>query len=117
MTVGRVESVGLTDSGVDAHMRLDSGTPVPGNVSATVKSVSAIGEQYIDLVPPDEAGPGDTAQRREDRPGTTLHIGQDVAGLLKKAETLVNSVGDSRLRELLHEAFRRSTARGRSWPG
>ena len=53
VTVGRVESVGLTNDGVVAHMRLNSNTPVPG--TATVKSVSAVGEQYIDLVPPDEA--------------------------------------------------------------
>ena len=53
VTVGRVESVGLTNDGIVAHMRLNSGTPVPDNVTATVKSVSAVGEQYIDLVPPE----------------------------------------------------------------
>jgi len=52
VTVGRVESVGLTDTGVVAQMRLNTNTAVPGNVTATVKSVSAVGEQYIDLVPP-----------------------------------------------------------------
>src|ERR1700754_1106379 len=55
VTVGRVESVGLSDDGVVAHMRLNSGTPVPDNVTATVKSVSAVGEQYVDLVPPADA--------------------------------------------------------------
>ena len=55
VTVGRVESVGLSNDGVVAHMRLNSKTPVPQNVTATVKSVSALGEQYIDLVPPDDA--------------------------------------------------------------
>ena len=53
VTVGRVESVGLSNDGVVANMRLNSGTPVPENVTATVKSVSAVGEQYIDLVPPE----------------------------------------------------------------
>ena len=52
VTVGRVTNVGLTDNGVTARMRLNTDTPVPDNVTATVKSVSAIGEQYIDLVPP-----------------------------------------------------------------
>lgn len=32
-------------------------------------------------------------------------IGQDVAELLRRSETLVNSLGDTRLRELLHETF------------
>src|ERR1700753_3097809 len=54
VAVGRVESVGLNRTGVTAEMRLNSGTPVPSNVIATVKSVSAIGEQYIDLVPPEK---------------------------------------------------------------
>ena len=48
VAVGRVESVTLNPSGVTAEMRLNSGTPIPQNVIATVKSVSAIGEQYID---------------------------------------------------------------------
>lgn len=52
VTIGRVMNVGLTDTGVTAQMRLNTDSPVPDNVTATVKSVSAIGEQYIDLVPP-----------------------------------------------------------------
>ena len=41
VTVGRVDSVGLSNDGVVADMRLNSATPVPENVTATVKSVSA----------------------------------------------------------------------------
>jgi phospholipid/cholesterol/gamma-HCH transport system substrate-binding protein len=102
--VGRVESVGLNQHGVDAVMRLNSGTGVPSNVAATVKSVSAIGEQYVDLVPPDH--PASTKLHngsRIDRDNT--RIGVDIATLLHQSETLVNSVADTRLRELLHETF------------
>lgn len=104
VAVGRVESVGLNPNGVTAHMRLDSGTAIPSNVTATVRSVSAIGEQYIDLVPPEN--PSSTKLRngfRIQRQNT--RIGQDVADLLRQAETLLGSLGDTRLRELLHEAF------------
>lgn len=104
VAVGRVESVGLNPNGVTAHMRLNSGTAIPSNVTATVRSVSAIGEQYIDLVPPEN--PSSTKLRngfRIQRQNT--RIGQDVADLLRQAETLLGSLGDSRLRELLHEAF------------
>jgi phospholipid/cholesterol/gamma-HCH transport system substrate-binding protein len=111
VAVGRVESVGLSPSGVTAEMRLNSGTPIPANVSATVKSVSAIGEQYIDLVPPENPAPGKLHNGAKiDRANT--HIGQDVADLLKKAETLVNSLGDTKLRELLHEAFTATNGTG-----
>lgn len=104
VAVGRVESVGLNPNGVTAHMRLNSGTAIPSNVTATIRSVSAIGEQYIDLVPPEN--PSSTKLRngfRIQRQNT--RIGQDVADLLRQAETLLGSLGDTRLRELLHEAF------------
>src|ERR1700754_781743 len=104
VAVGRVESVALNPSGVTAEMRLNSGTPIPSNVTATVKSVSAVGEQYIDLVPPNDPAPTKLHNgSRIDRQNT--RIGQDVADLLRRAETLVNSLGDTRLRELLHETF------------
>ncbi len=104
VAVGRVESVGLNPNGVTAQMRLNSGTAIPSNVTATVKSVSAVGEQYIDLVPPGSPASSKLHNgSRIDRQNT--RIGQDVAELLKRAEALVNSLGDTRLRELLHETF------------
>jgi phospholipid/cholesterol/gamma-HCH transport system substrate-binding protein len=107
VAVGRVESVGLNPNGVTAVMRLNSGTPIPSNVTATVKSVSAVGEQYIDLVPPSNPAPAKLHNgSRIDRANT--RIGQDVADLLRRAEELVNSLGDpklTRLKQLLHETF------------
>ncbi len=105
VTVGRVESVGLSNDGVVAHMRLNSGTPVPENVTATVKSVSAVGEQYIDLVPPDDAS-SSTLRDGSDIDQQHTAIGQDIAGLLTEADRLVNSVGDSRIQDLLRETFK-----------
>ncbi|ORB31858.1 MCE family protein [Mycolicibacterium parafortuitum] len=105
VTIGHVTSVGLSDSGVVAHMQLNSGTPVPENVTATVKSVSAIGEQYVDLVPPEDAS--ETMLRDgSDITVDRTAIGQDVAGLLQEAENLVQSVTDSRLQDLLGETFK-----------
>jgi phospholipid/cholesterol/gamma-HCH transport system substrate-binding protein len=105
VTVGRVESVGLAPDGVTARMRLNSDTPIPDNVIATVKSVSAVGEQYIDLVPPE------AASANKLRNGATItqqntRVGQDITGLLATAETLVNSVSNSRLQDLLRETFK-----------
>ena len=99
VTVGHVKSVGLSDTGVVAHMQLNSGTPVPENVTATVKSVSAIGEQYIDLVPPEDASEA-TLREGSDIGMDRTAIGQDIAGLLAEADTLVRSVSNSRLQDL-----------------
>lgn len=105
VTIGRVEDVGLTDNGVVANMRLNSDTPVPDNVTATVKSVSAVGEQYIDLVPPEQASQQvlrDGASIGQDRTA----VGQDIEGLLRQADQLVSSVDNSRLQDLLSETFK-----------
>src|ERR1700744_5450464 len=97
VAVGRVESVGLNRTGVTAEMRLNSGTPVPSNVTATVKSVSAIGEQYIDLLPPE--APSKTNLHNGSRiDQVNTRIGQDVADLLHQAEILISSLGDTRFR-------------------
>src|SRR6478672_7150612 len=105
VTIGRVESLGLTADGVVADMRLNTNTPVPENVTATVKSVSALGEQYVDLVPPQDSS------NTMLRDGSTISVehtavGQDIAGLLTQADRLVSSVGNSRLQELLRETFK-----------
>ena len=107
VTIGRVEQLGLNHDGVVANMRLNSSTPVPADVTATVKSVSAVGEQYIDLVPPKDAK-GSTAMLRD---GDTIgkdrtFVGQDVADLLAQADQLVSSIDNARLKDLLSETFK-----------
>ena len=55
-TIGRVIAVELAHGGgVNATLRLDSDTMVPESVTATVKSASAIGEQYVELTPTGDA--------------------------------------------------------------
>ena len=105
VTIGRVESVGLTSDGIVANMRLNSGTPVPDNVTATVKSVSAVGEQYIDLVPPQDPTTSMLANGASIGQDRTA-IGQDIAGMLQQADMLVSSIDNSRLQDLLSETFK-----------
>jgi phospholipid/cholesterol/gamma-HCH transport system substrate-binding protein len=102
---GRVEAVQLTDDGVAAHMRLNSDVKIPANSTATVKSVSAIGEQYVDLVPPDDpsrAVLGDGAIIPKERTA----IPQDIAELLREADQLVSSLNNTRLQDVLRETFK-----------
>ena len=53
VTVGEVTSVKPTRQGARATMRIDSRYRVPVDARANVHSVSALGEQYLDLVSPD----------------------------------------------------------------
>ncbi|MGV0906685.1 MCE family protein [Mycobacterium novum] len=49
--VGRVEAVRLSVAGVEVVMSLRSDTPIPADVDARVRSQTAAGEQFVDLVP------------------------------------------------------------------
>ncbi|MUL74544.1 MCE family protein [Mycolicibacterium sp. CBMA 226] len=105
-TIGHVTAVSLTHGhGVDAAMQLDSDTAIPADVTASVKSMSAIGELYIDLVPPPNASAESLRNgSRIDRAHT--QIPGDIAGLLHEAQALIDSLDNSRLHDLLHETFK-----------
>lgn len=63
-TIGKVTDVQPTEHGVQATMSIDSDYKIPINAAANVHSVSAVGEQYLDLVATGNAGkffsPGQT---------------------------------------------------------
>ncbi|MDT5073179.1 MAG: phospholipid/cholesterol/gamma-HCH transport system substrate-binding protein [Mycobacterium sp.] len=48
--IGKVTAVTPTEHGAEATMSIDSNYKIPADASANVHSVSAIGEQYLDLV-------------------------------------------------------------------
>ncbi|MDV7354227.1 MlaD family protein [Rhodococcus oxybenzonivorans] len=101
--VGVVDRVVLTDDGVEAQLSLDSSYKIPADVDAVVKSVSAIGEQYVDLIPRTSEGPdladGDVIPR--DRSA----VPQDVGEMLDQADALLASISDTRLQTVIDEAF------------
>ena len=55
--VGTVDSVNLTDTGVQAVLSLDSNVEIPADLTAEVHSVSSVGEQYVQLLPRSGKGP------------------------------------------------------------
>src|SRR5262245_29646281 len=63
--IGKVTAVEPTETGARATMSIDNEYKIPANASANVHSVSAIGEQYLDLV-----STGDTGQYLS--PGSTI---------------------------------------------
>jgi phospholipid/cholesterol/gamma-HCH transport system substrate-binding protein len=58
VSVGRVGPLRLTDQGVEVRLDIDEDAPpIPADVDAEVHNLSAIGEQYVDLLPVREGGP------------------------------------------------------------
>ncbi|MFC8043457.1 MCE family protein [Nocardia sp. NPDC057353] len=104
--VGKVEEVKLTPAGVDAVISIDSDHKIPEDVDAWVRSVSAIGEQYVDLIPAENRS-GDGDLRDGDViPVERTKLPQDVGSLLDQTDRLLSSVADTRLRQVIDEAFR-----------
>jgi phospholipid/cholesterol/gamma-HCH transport system substrate-binding protein len=57
ITIGKVTDVEPTERGARATMSIDEGYQIPTDASANVHSVSAVGEQYLDLVSTSNRGP------------------------------------------------------------
>lgn len=55
--VGTVTDVQVQPAGVAVTLELEHGTRIPADVAASVRQLSAIGEQYVDLVPGSSGGP------------------------------------------------------------
>ena len=57
VTVGQVQELELIEDGVRVHMRIDPEVDVPADARALVANRSAVGEQYVDLLPESEGSP------------------------------------------------------------
>ena len=55
--VGKVTAVKLTSTGVEADVSLTGKTNIPASTKAVVRSLSPVGEQYLDFQPNGTAGP------------------------------------------------------------
>ena len=57
VTVGRVQEVDFRRDGVTAVLAIDDAWRIPSDLTANVHNRSAVGEQYVDLVPDRDSGP------------------------------------------------------------
>ncbi len=55
--VGKVTALDLGKDGVEATVELSGGTEIPADSRVQVRSLSPVGEQYLDFQPADEKGP------------------------------------------------------------
>jgi virulence factor Mce-like protein len=102
--VGKVTAVSLTPNGAKATLSLNSSAKIPANVQAEVRSVSAVGEQYVDLRPRTNSPPylhnGSVIAMRD------ATIPQPVGPLLEKSTALIDSIPKGKLTQLLDESFK-----------
>ena len=102
--IGKVTDVKLTENGALATLTLDTSPKIPADLQAEVRSVSAVGEQFVDLRPRTDSGPYLTDGAVIAKKNTT--IPQEVGPTLDQLSRLVESIPGDRISELLDESFK-----------
>ena len=103
--IGRVSAVDVTAGGVRAELNLDSSIKVPADVSAAVHSRSAVGEQFVELIP----AAGQSGSGAELRGGATIPVAKvrippDIGNLLDATNRALEAIPQDNLRTVVDEA-------------
>ncbi|MGV0837557.1 MCE family protein [Mycolicibacterium thermoresistibile] len=101
--VGRITDVNLTDTGVEAVLSLNSKFKVPSDLDAEVHSQSAIGEQYVALLPRD----GDSPPLKDGDiiPADRTSAPPDINDLLDAADRGLQAIPQDNLRTVIDESY------------
>jgi len=106
--VGKVTDVVLSSTGVKAIVALDADADVPSDVQAAVHNRSAVGEQYLDLVPAPSKGVARTSVLKDGgriaRAATSVPIAEEE--LIGNLDAFVASVPREDLRTVVNELGR-----------
>lgn len=101
--VGQVKSVGLTGTGVEAILSLRSDVKIPSDLDAQVHSQSAIGEQYVALLPKTDNG---TSLRDGDViPKSRTSVPPDINALLDATNRGLSAIPRDNLKTAVDEAY------------
>lgn len=101
--VGRVTAVQLTGTGVQADLSLRSDIKIPSDLDAAVHSQTAIGEQYVALLPRN----GTSAPLRDGDviPVSRTSIPPDISDLLDAADRGVRAIPNDNLKTVIDESY------------
>ncbi|MDT5080086.1 MAG: phospholipid/cholesterol/gamma-HCH transport system substrate-binding protein [Mycobacterium sp.] len=101
--VGKITEIRLTKTGAEATMSIDSSPKIPADLQADVRSVSAVGEQYVDLRPRTDSGP--YLQNGAVITGQNISLPPAVGPVLDRVSKLVSTFPKDRLGALLDETY------------
>lgn len=100
--VGKVTAISLTRTGADATLSLATSPRIPADLVAEVRSISAVGEQYVDLRPRTSSPPYLHDGAVIDRAHTS--IPQPVGPTMDRVSALLGSVPKDKLAALIDES-------------
>jgi phospholipid/cholesterol/gamma-HCH transport system substrate-binding protein len=107
-TIGKVTDLEFPPAGqkgIDVTMRMDDDLDIPADAIASIHSVSAIGEQYVDFEPkPTDRPGGPVLADGAVLPLTQTTVPQQIAPVLDHLQDLLNSVPTKSLQTTIREA-------------
>jgi phospholipid/cholesterol/gamma-HCH transport system substrate-binding protein len=101
--VGRVEDVHLTPTGVAAALSLRSGTDIPADLDAQVHSQTALGEQFVELVP--RSGNGPVLKNGDVISADRAKLPPDINTLLAATNAGLRAIPHDNLQTAIDEAY------------
>lgn len=102
--IGKVTDVRAARSGAVATLSLATSPKIPADLQASVLSVSAVGEQYVDLLPRTDSGPYLRDGSVITAENTT--VPQKVGPMLDQVSALLQTIPKEKLSALLDESFK-----------
>lgn len=113
---GRVSDVDRRGDGVRVTMKIDRGKDIPAGSIARIFRKSAIGEPYIDFVPPQTYTDSSTERIEpgENVPQSRTTVPLEFSELLRSASALLSSIDSEAAGGLIHELSLALDGRGES---
>ena len=99
--IGKVTAVDFTRGGAEATLSLDNSPQIPADLRAEVRSVSAVGERCVDLMPRASSPP--YLHDGSVIPATAATLPQPAGPLLDQVNALVTSIPKEKVAALLDE--------------
>jgi virulence factor Mce-like protein len=102
--IGKVTEMDVSRAQATATLTLNTSPKVPADLVAEVRSVSAIGEQYVELLPRSDTPPylRDGSVIPED----ATKVPQSVSPMLDQLSTLIKTIPKDKLSQLLDESHK-----------
>ncbi len=101
--VGKVTGMDVSRTRATATLSLGTSPKIPADLVAEVRSVSAVGEQYVELMPRTDSPP--YLRDGSVIPMSDTKIPQPVGPMLDRVNTLISSVPKDELSGLVNESF------------
>ncbi|MEK6443893.1 MlaD family protein [Pseudonocardia sp. T1-2H] len=101
--VGGVQDLSLIDGGVQIAMNIDSSVQIPLGARANARSLSAVGEQYIDIVPDSDSGPSMTPGQVIPMDHTSVPV--QIGSVLEQVNALAAALPRDDLNTVINESY------------